>query len=131
MDYSGPDICLFELLFKNPVENLCEEVEQIWSSTQSEGQEVFGIKYVLPLEPEKWSVYWRYRYVAESGLKVALNEYAVAPKLLDSLDRVFDPAIFNSAVMLRDSGINPTYISWWVREVMYSPLASIRFISET
>ena len=130
VDYGSTNIGLFELLFENPVENLREEVEQIWSGTKSKWQEAFGIKYVLPLEPEEWSVYWRYWYVAESRLEVALNQYAVAPKLRDCLNRIFDPTIFNSAVMLWDSGINPTYISWWVGQVMDPPLASIRFIGE-
>jgi len=112
VDYRSTDIRRFELLFENPVENLSKEIEQIWSRTQSEWQERFCIKWELPVEPEKWSVYWQDGYVAESGLEVVLNSYAVSLKSLNRLNCVFDPAILNSAIILWDSSINPTDISW-------------------
>jgi len=115
VNYRSTNIRFFELLFKNPVENLCKEVEQRWGSTQSERQKPFRGKYVLPLESEEWSVYWRYGYVAKSGLEVALNYNPVSPKSLDRLNCMFNPAILDSVIMLGDFCINPAHISWWVR----------------
>jgi len=97
------------------MEILRKKVEQILSRTESKCQDTFYIKCILPLEPEEWSVFWLYLYVAESRLEVALNHYVVSPKSVNRVNCVFDPAIFNLAIMLLDSSINATHISWWVR----------------
>ena len=111
------------------MEDFSEKVKEVGRSSKSEGEEGFCVVGALPLECKEGRIERENRYVTESGLAVALYQYAILSHIVYCLNCIHYSAICDCSIMLRNSSVYRATIHGGVGEVMNPSLATSSLVS--